>query len=166
MCRLRRGHPRSGPCAGRHSRILAWACGHAGGPSPPGGLSTRPVVGEHLRRAIVVGVVASVALTACTSRGGVDQRPRLPPAHWVKSLHLPGVVDIGPRGDGALVVAAAGRLFILRWPGMVTAFARGPGGHSTRQGPEPYLTLAGKDKVPPSTSAVPPGTIFALHAGR
>ncbi len=122
-------------------------------------------MGEHLRRAVVVGLVASVALTACTSRGGVDQRPRLPPAHWVKSLHLPGVVDIGPRGDGALVVAAAGRLFILRWPGMVTAFARGPGGYSTRQGPEPYLTVAGNDRVAASRCSFHSGTIFALQPG-
>src|SRR5260221_9047046 len=103
---------------------------------------------------------------ACTSRGGVDQRPRLPPAHWVKSLHLPGVVDIGPRGDGALVVAAAGRLFILRLPGMVTAFARGPGGYSTRQGPEPYLTVAGKEKGAPGKGSFHRGPIFPLPPGR
>src|SRR5260221_3935468 len=99
---------------------------------------------------------------ACTSRGGVDQRPGLPPAHWVKSLHLPGVVDIGPRGDGALVVAAAGRLFILRLPGMVTAFARGPVGYSTRHGPEAYLTVAGNDKDAPDHGSLHRGTLLAL----
>jgi hypothetical protein len=40
------------------------------------------------------------------------------PARWVRFRHVPGVVDLtGPRGDGRLTVAAAGRLFLLSTSG-------------------------------------------------
>jgi hypothetical protein len=113
----------------------------------------------------MLGLIVSVALMACTSHSGIHQAPRLLPAHWAKFIHLPGVVDLGPRGDGSLVVAAAGRLSILSRTGMVTAFARGPAGYSTKQGPEPYLTVAGTDAVAGSRCSFHSGTIFALQPG-
>jgi len=68
------------------------------------------------------------------------------PAHWVRFLHVPGVVDLtGPRGDGQLTVAAAGRLFLLSTSGQPVPFARGSGGYTTALGPEPYIAMpAGK----------------------
>jgi hypothetical protein len=61
---------------------------------------------------------------------------------WEGWRHLTGVVDIGgPRSDGALVVAAQGRLFVLSSSGALTPFARGPRGYSTATG-EPYLAVS------------------------
>src|SRR5258708_26986824 len=48
---------------------------------------------------------------------------------------------------------------------MVTASARGPGGYSTRQGREPYLTVAGNDRLAASRCSFQSGTIFALQPG-
>jgi hypothetical protein len=64
----------------------------------------------------------------------------------VRFLHVPGVVDLtGPRGDGQLTVAAAGRLFLLGTSGQPVPFARGSGGYATAIGPEPYIgMLTGK----------------------
>jgi hypothetical protein len=63
-------------------------------------------------------------------------------ARWVRFLHLPGVIDLaGPRGDGQLTVAAAGRLFLLSTPGQPVPFARGSGGYKTATGPEPYIAM-------------------------
>ncbi len=84
----------------------------------------------------------------------------------MKSIHLPGVVDLAPRADGSLVVAAAGHLFILSRAGALTTFARGPGGYSTAQGTEPYLTVAESDIVTGSGCSFHSGTIFALEPGR
>ena len=68
------------------------------------------------------------------------------PARWVRFLHVPGIVDLtGPRGDGQLTVAAAGRLFLLSTSGQPVPFARGSGGYTTAVGPEPYIAMsAGK----------------------
>jgi hypothetical protein len=68
------------------------------------------------------------------------------PARWVRFRHIPGVVDLtGPRGDGQLTVAAAGRLFLLSMSGRPVPFARGSGGYTTAIGPEPYIAMsAGK----------------------
>ena len=50
----------------------------------------------------------------------------------MRFLHVPGVVDLtGPRGDGQLTVAAAGRLFLLGTSGQPVPFARGSGGYTT-----------------------------------
>ncbi|HEV3292362.1 MAG TPA: hypothetical protein VG123_25605, partial [Streptosporangiaceae bacterium] len=64
----------------------------------------------------------------------------------MRFLHVPGVVDLtGPRGDGQLTIAAAGRLFLLGTSGQPVPFARGSGGYSTAVGPEPYIAMpAGK----------------------
>jgi hypothetical protein len=64
------------------------------------------------------------------------------PARWVRFLHVPGVVDLaGPRGDGQLMVAAAGRLFLLSMSGQPVPFARGSGGYTTALGTEPYIAM-------------------------
>jgi len=64
------------------------------------------------------------------------------PARWVRFRHVPGVVDLtGPRDDGRLTVAAAGRLFLLSTSGQPVPFARGSGGYTTALGPEPYIAM-------------------------
>ena len=60
----------------------------------------------------------------------------------MRFLHVPGVVNLtGPRGNGQLTVAAAGRLFLLGTSGQPVPFARGSGGYTTAVGPEPYIAM-------------------------
>jgi hypothetical protein len=125
---------------------------------------------ESARLAAVVARFALCgSLAACGSGAGQRPLPAGPahplPAHWDRFRHVPGVVDLaGPHGDGSFTVAAAGRLLVLRPPGTLAPFARGPGGYATAIGPEPYLAT--------TTTAVPvagthcsfgTGTVFALQ---
>ena len=72
---------------------------------------------------------------------------------------------VGPGGDGSFTVAAAGRLFILSRAGALRPFARGPGGYSTALGPEPYITMAGNDRVAGTRCLFRSSMIFALQPG-
>jgi hypothetical protein len=88
------------------------------------------------------------------------------PGRWVRFRHVPGVVDIaGPRGDGAYVVAAAGRLFTMSRAGALAPFARGPDGYSTGTAGEPYLTMAETGRVAGTGCSFASGQIFALQLG-
>jgi hypothetical protein len=75
------------------------------------------------------------------------------------------VLRRGPAGDGSFAVAAAGRLFILSRAGVLRPFARGPGGYSTALGPEPYIAVAGNDRVAGTGCSFRSGMIFALQPG-
>jgi hypothetical protein len=76
------------------------------------------------------------------------------------------VVDLaGPRADGSFTVAANGRLLTLTRTGAVTPFAQGRGGYSTPTGPEPYITLAGNDRVAGAGCSFSSGTLYALDPG-
>lgn len=60
--------------------------------------------------------------------------------HW---REIPGVFDVdGPRADGSLIVAAAGRLFRVDPAGDVTPFAGGPQGYADDAGAEAYLAVS------------------------
>ena len=114
-----------------------------------------------------------MALTACASAATPAGPPASPagpalPAHWVRFRHVDGAVDLaGPRADGSFVLAAAGRLVTMSRASALRPFARGPGGYSTAIGPEPYLTMAGNDRVAGTRCSFPSGAIFALQpAGR
>jgi hypothetical protein len=61
---------------------------------------------------------------------------------WEQWQHIPGVVDVGARADGTLVVMAAGRLYLLSGGGGLTAFAAGPDGFSADPNAEPYFVVA------------------------
>ena len=61
------------------------------------------------------------------------------PARWSAFAHVARVLDLSaPRSDGAIVVATAGRLALLRH-GVLTAFAPG---YSSPAGEEPYIALS------------------------
>ncbi|HEY4462597.1 MAG TPA: hypothetical protein VGN41_08000 [Streptosporangiaceae bacterium] len=111
-------------------------------------------------------MLACVAIGGCTSgRPPVSGRPVLP-ALWAPFRHVPGVVDLaGPRTDGSLTVAAAGRLFLLGGDGALRPFARGPGGYSTATGPEPYIAVTGDDPVPGTGCSFRRDTTYAIEPG-
>ena len=60
--------------------------------------------------------------------------------HW---REIPGVFDVdGPRSDRSLVVAGAGRLFLVDRDGRVTPFASGPQGYADDAGAEAYVAVS------------------------
>jgi hypothetical protein len=83
-------------------------------------------------------VAAALALAAASlgARASADQ-----PA-WEQWQHVPGVVDVGARADGTLVLMAAGRLYLLSASSALTPFATGPDGFSGDPNAEPYFVVA------------------------
>jgi hypothetical protein len=89
-----------------------------------------------------VAMAAAVAVAACgsaaTGRVTAPSAPAL--GHWTPFLHLDRPLDVvGPRPDGAIVVATHGRLRLLNAGGTLTPFAtayHSPGGE------EPYIALS------------------------
>jgi hypothetical protein len=127
------------------------------------------VVALRSWKPVASSLALGMVLAACSSGAHPAARPAppplpSPPGRWVPFRHLAGVVDVaGPRGDGSFVVAAAGRLFILSRAGALTPFARGPGGYATALGPEPYLAVAGRDRVAGTGCSFRSGAVFALQ---
>lgn len=108
---------------------------------------------------------AAIAIAACGGSPGPAAAPAAP-AGWTLFRHLPGVVDLaGPRGDGSFLVAAAGRLFLLRPGGALSPFARGAGGYRTAAGTEPYLTLVTGAAVAGRGCSFARDTAFAIEPG-
>lgn len=119
----------------------------------------------RLFRDLVLGV-AAIVLASCGGSAGSGGTPLPPAGAWAVFRHLPGVVDLaGPRGDGSLVVAAAGRLLIMGRDGTLSRFARGAGGYRTAMGTEPYLVLASGYPGQGNRCSFGENTIFALEPG-
>jgi hypothetical protein len=75
-----------------------------------------------------------------------------------------GVVDLAVRrSDGRFVVAANGRLALLRPGGRPVPFARGPGGYATDPGPEPYIALSTGQAVRGAACRFPRDGVYALE---
>jgi hypothetical protein len=122
-------------------------------------------VKRRLAQAVLLAMAGSVTLAACAASGPGDESPALP-GHWARYRHVPGVVDLaGPRSDGSFSVADAGHLSALSASGTLRPFARGPGGYSTANGGEPYITLTGNAQVTGRRCAFGTGTVFALEPG-
>jgi hypothetical protein len=117
-----------------------------------------------------VFAVAVMAVAACSGNSAPEavNTPTLPAvsADWAMFRHLAGVLDFtGPRRDGAFVMAAGGRLFLLSPSGAVTPFARGVGGYQTPKGPEPYLVLSREVRVAGQRCSFTSDTVFAIQPG-
>lgn len=120
-------------------------------------------------RACVLATVTSGVLAACGSSaspspatGSVTaaSAPRL--AQWAPFVHVRRPLDVvGPRSDGSIVLAAAGRLWLLQRSGTVAPFATG---YRSPGGEEPYIALApsGHGHGGCSFGA---GTVYAIRLG-
>jgi hypothetical protein len=84
------------------------------------------------RLAVTLGVIA-----ACLGGSAWADQPA-----WEQWQHVPGVVDVGARADGTLVLMAAGRLYLLSASGAMSPFAAGPDGFSADPNAEPYFVVA------------------------
>src|SRR5437588_12980404 len=87
-------------------------------------------------------LLAGVALAGCGSAadGKPTARSALKMAHWSVLVHAVRPLDeAGPRVDGSLILAAHGRLELIRPDGALSPYApayRSPGGE------EPYIALS------------------------
>jgi hypothetical protein len=121
--------------------------------------------GSRLPRALaLLLLVAGSALAGCGGQGSGAARQAAPAATWLPSLHVPGVVDLsGPRRDGSLSVAAAGRLSLLGPTNALRPFARGATGYSTAPGPEPYIALVPDQELPDAGCSFHQDDLYALE---
>ena len=63
-------------------------------------------------------------------------------AAWEEWQHVPGIVDVGARADGSLLVMAAGRLYLVTNTGGTIPFAAGPDGFKGDPNAESYFVVA------------------------
>lgn len=90
-----------------------------------------------------------------------------PSPTWQTVAKIAGIVDLaGPRADGWMVAAGAGKLYLLDPLGAVTPFAQGPNGYADDKGAEAYLTVVpnlGSDVLPPSAACWQTGDVYILR---
>jgi hypothetical protein len=122
------------------------------------------------RAPAVVG--AAVLLAGCggaAARSPVTAVPAARFVHWTTFVHTHRPLDVaGPRRDGTIVLAAAGRLALLHADGTLTPDApayRSPGGE------EPYIALApsgcfGRDTVYALRLGTGKGVVRVAASGR
>jgi hypothetical protein len=91
--------------------------------------------GRHPAAAAAFAALATTAAPAATGAAA--------PATWQAWQHLRGVFDLaGPRPDGTVIAAAAGKLYVIAPDGRISPFADGPGGYRGSDGPEAYIALS------------------------
>ncbi len=82
---------------------------------------------------------------------------------WEQWQTTPGVVDVGARGDGSLVVMAAGHLFMVSRGGAASPFAAGPDGYvAGSPDAESYFVLVPALTVDASACSFSAGDLFLL----
>jgi hypothetical protein len=94
---------------------------------------------------IVMATVMAIAISACgnTATGRRTAISSAMRGRWMEFAHVRRPLDLaGPRPDGSIVLAAAGRLSLLMPAGTVQPFASGPGGYLSPGGEEPYIALS------------------------
>ena len=126
---------------------MVYRAARIGGPGRWTSRSRRRAGASFILLLLIIGL--GLWLAGCGGGPPAAARARATlPARWVRYRHVPGVVDLtGPRGDGRLTVAAAGRLFLLSTSGQPVPFARGSGGYTTALGPEPYIAMPAGRRV-------------------
>jgi hypothetical protein len=111
-----------------------------------------------MKRALAI--VLAVALTGCGSAApaGHDASSARRLAHWKALVHVARPLDLaGPRADGSIVLAAAGRLWLLKRSGAVRPLATG---YKSPGGEEAYIALVSASV--PATNCFGRGAVYAL----
>ncbi len=123
------------------------------------------------RRLLAAAVISGLMPAGCAGAGSGRPATAPPPARpaagapgaaaWTGRAHVRGIVDLtAPGTDGALVVAARGRLFRLARTGRLSAWAPA---YSAPPGLEPYIVRSPGLRVPGSRCTFPAGDIYALR---
>lgn len=92
--------------------------------------------------AIMLSLAGMVAISACGSNaiGRISAPRALKLAQWSVFAHVTRPLDVvGPRRDGSLALAAAGRLSLVAPTGAASPFASG---YKSPGGEEPYIALS------------------------
>ncbi len=111
-----------------------------------------------VRRLLAI-LVAGIVAVGCG--GAAARAPTVARAQWTSYVHVTSPIDVvGPRRDGAMVVAANGRLWLLSRAGTLRAFA--PTYHSN-PGLEAYIAMASLRHRGCSFGA---DTVYAISFGR
>jgi hypothetical protein len=85
-------------------------------------------------------------------------------AAWQPVASVPGIFDLGgPVTDGRLVVAGAGKLYLVDTSGAVTPFAQGPGGYADDAGGEAYLAVSPGLRAGGPGCDFQPGDVYILR---
>ena len=115
----------------------------------------------HHRRPLAALIAALLLIFSLFFQATPTTQPA--PPNWERWVPLRGVVDVvGPRPDGKLVAAAAGRLHLVDpATGATTPF----GSYSTDPGPESYIAMAPGLDVAGSGCRFEAGEIYALELG-
>ncbi len=112
---------------------------------------------RRLVRVLVAVCVALAAACVAALPTAADQ-----PA-WAPWQRIPGVVDVGARADGSLVVMAAGRLFSVSPSGAMNSFAQGSDGYVAGSADaESYFVLVPALTVDASACSFEDGDLFLL----
>jgi len=102
-------------------------------------VSLTPIQLSTRRAAPTLAAVLAIVVAAAVLAGRGVAAPQPPIAHgqiasggaaWEQWQHLPGVVDVGARSDGSLVVMAAGHLWSVSRDGAARPLAAGPDGYT------------------------------------
>jgi hypothetical protein len=125
------------------------------------------------RLAILATGILAVGCGGAAARTPTVARQPPAPARWTPYIHMNGPIDVvGPRRDGAMVVAANGRLWLLSPSGALRAFAPG---YRSNPGLEAYIALPsfghagcsfGTDTVYAISFGKPRGVVAIAAMGR
>ena len=108
-------------------------------------------------RVLVAAFVALAAACVAALPTAAEQ-----PA-WAPWQKLPGVVDVGARADGSLVVMAGGHLFAVSQDGAASPFAAGPDGYvAGSPDAESYFVIVPALTVDASACSFSVGDLFLL----
>jgi hypothetical protein len=108
---------------------------------------------------VLLALLAGVAISACGSAasGRITAARALRVARWSSFTRVRRPLDVaGPLSNGALVLAADKRLWLLTRDGRVNPFASGAGGYTSPGGEEPYIAVAPRGPFGG-------GTVYALR---
>jgi len=101
----------------------------------------RPAFLVSMQSLRVIGWLLSSVPLALAWAGAASSAAADQPT-WEQWQHLGGIVDVGARADGSLVVMANGHLYLVSRGGAATPFSTGPDGFSASADAESYFVIA------------------------
>ncbi len=89
----------------------------------------------------LLAALSGIGLAACgtAATATISARPAATLVRWTRLMPVHRPLDVAGRSDGSAIVAAAGKLFLLRSSGALTRFAPA---YASPGGEEPYIALA------------------------